>query len=121
MKNLSLAAATALAATGCLVAVPTPASATPPPCGNGSLAITASRGQGATGHGSLVVLFRNKTAQACTLTGYPGVDALNRSGGVIKHARRTLTGFAGGSSQGVQTIRVGPGRFASATVEWMNF
>jgi hypothetical protein len=121
MKTLSLAALTTLAAAGCVLAVPTSAAAAPPACGNASLAVTASRGQGFAGHGALVVLFRNKTAQACTLTGYPGLDALNRHGAVMKHARRTLTGAAGGSTQGVQTIRVRPGGYASATVEWLNF
>jgi hypothetical protein len=120
MKTLALAAGTALAAAGCLFAVPTAAQAAPA-CGNNSLAVTATQTQGATGHGSLVLLFRNKTASACTLFGYPGLDALNQHGAVIAHAHRTLQGFAGGSSQGLQTIRVNPGRFASATVEWPNF
>jgi hypothetical protein len=121
MKTVALAAATALAATGCLLAVPTAASAAPHACGNAALAVTASHEDGAAGHGSLVVRFRNRTTHACTLFGYPGLDALNASGGVIKHARRTVRGFAGGSSDGLQTIRVAPGHFASATVEWLNF
>jgi hypothetical protein len=121
MKTIALAAATTVAAAGGLLAVPTAASAAPPACGNDSLAVRASRGQGFAGHGALVLLFRNKTTHACTLFGYPGVDALNARGGVIAHARRTLTGSAGGSPQGVQTVRVNPGAFASATVEWLNF
>jgi Protein of unknown function (DUF4232) len=121
MKTVALAAATSLAATACLLAVPTAAFAAPPACGNASLAVTASHEDGAAGHGSLVLRFRNRTTHACTLFGYPGLDALNASGGVIKHARRTLHGSAGGSSDGLQTIRVAPDHFASATVEWLNF
>jgi hypothetical protein len=120
MKTLVLAAATTIAASGCLLAIPTAASAVPA-CGNQSLAVSATREQGATGHGNFVLLFRNKTVSACTLFGYPGLDALNASGGVMKHANRTLSGFTGGSTHGLQTILVQPGHFASADVEWMNF
>jgi hypothetical protein len=122
MRTSMLAALTTMAATGCLLAVPTTAaSAAPPACGDASIAVSATRTDSGAGHGSLVLRFRNRTAHACTLTGYPGLDALNRQGVVMKHARRTVLGYAGGSSQGVQTIRVAPGGFASATVEWLNF
>ena len=120
MKTLTIAAVTTLAAAGCLLAIPQAASAAPA-CGDNAIAVTATREQGATGHGNFVLLFRNTTEHACTLFGYPGLDALNASGAVIKHARRTLTGFTGGSTQGVQTIRVQPGHYASADVEWLNF
>jgi hypothetical protein len=83
--------------------------------------VTATAEQGATGHANFVVLFRNKTLHSCTLFGYPGLDALNASGDVIAHAKRTLTGFTGGSTQGLQTILVRPDHYASADVEWMNF
>jgi len=49
MKTLSLAALTALAAAGCVLAVPTAATAAPPACTGSALAITASRGQGFAG------------------------------------------------------------------------
>lgn len=120
MKTIALATATALAATGCVLAVPAAAAATPA-CGNASLAVTATAEQGATGHANFVLMFRNTTTQACTLYGYPGLDALNKSGTVIKHAKRTLTGFTGGSTKGLETILVKPGKYASADVEWMNF
>jgi hypothetical protein len=120
MKRMSLTAAAALVA-GCVLAVPSAASANTPACGNGSLAVSASAEQGATGHSNFVLRFRNKTTHTCTLFGYPGLDALNASGGVMAHAHRTLTGFTGGSTQGLQTITVRPDRFASADVEWHNF
>jgi hypothetical protein len=121
MKTLALATGTALAAAGCLLAVPSAASAAPPACGNHALAVSATQEQGATGHGNFVLLFKNITTHSCTLFGYPGLDAVNATGQVIKHAQRTLTGFTGGSTQGLQTILVRPGRFASADVEWLNF
>lgn len=120
MKAIPLGVATVLAVAGCVLAVPAAASATPA-CGNNSLAVTGTATQGAMGHGNFVVLFRNKTQHTCSLYGYPGLDALNKSGAVIKHAKRTLTGFTGGSTKGLQTITVKPGKYASADVEWMNF
>lgn len=120
MKILALAAATVIASAGCVVGADS-ASASVPACGNRSLAISATAEQGATGHGNFILLFRNKTLHSCTLYGYPGLDALSASGAVIAHAKRTLTGFTGGSTQGLQTILVRPGRYASADVEWMNF
>ncbi|HKC27735.1 MAG TPA: DUF4232 domain-containing protein [Jatrophihabitans sp.] len=120
MKSLILAAATALGAAGCFVAVPA-AAAPIPACGNNSLAVSATGTQGATGHGNFIVLFKNRTQQSCTIHGYPGLDALNAHGGVMAHATRTLNGFTGGSRHGVPTVLVRPGHFASADVEWMNF
>ena len=120
MNRLSLAAAAALAA-GCVLAVPTAASATTPACGNGSLVVTASAEQGATGHANFVLRFRNQTTHNCTLYGYPGLDALNSAGHVMAHATRTLHGFTGGSTHGLRTITVTPGHYASADVEWHTF
>lgn len=111
---------TAALATGGPLAVPA-AAASVPACGNSSLAVTATAEQGATGHANFVLLFRNKTLSSCSLFGYPGLDALNATGQVLAHAKRTLVGFTGGSHLGLQTIVVRPGRYASADVEWMNF
>jgi len=118
-----LAVATAAGAAICLIAVPGAAAGTAaaPACGNSALAVSATRTQGATGHGGLVVRFRNKTSHACSLYGYPGLDALNGAGHVLKHAKRTVSGFTGGSTHGVRTVVVAPGHYASAGVEWMNF
>jgi hypothetical protein len=89
-------------------------------CGNSALAITHTPADAATGHSAFVLLFRNVTHRSCTLHGYPGLDALSRSERVLAHATRRLHGFAGGAPA-VRTITVRPGRFASATVEWLNF
>jgi hypothetical protein len=113
-----------LAASGALIAgaatVATPAAATVPACGNTSLAVTRAPSQGAAGHGAFDLLFRNVSHNTCTLYGYPGLDALDRHGHVLAHARRTLSGYMGGPGV-VHTVSVAPGHFASATVEWLNF
>jgi len=121
VRTSVLALATIAGAAICTVAVPSNAAATVSPCGNSALRVTASQTQGATGHGNLILRFRNRTTHSCSLYGYPGLDALNGSGHVIKHARRTLTGFTGGSTHGLRTIVVRPGHYASADVEWLNF
>jgi hypothetical protein len=91
------------------------------PAATPRLTVTATRTQGATGHGSLVLLFRNRTTHTCSLYGYPGLDALNANHVVLRHAKRTLYGFAGGSHVGIRTVYVQPSHYASAAVEWMNF
>jgi hypothetical protein len=89
-------------------------------CGNSALSVTHTPTEGATGHGSFVLLFRNVSHHTCTIFGYPGLDALNAKGHLLAHAKRTLHGFAGGAKS-EKTVKVAPSGFASATVEWMNF
>jgi hypothetical protein len=93
---------------------------TVPACGNAALAITHTPTQGATGHGSFDLLYRNVSHATCSIYGYPGLDDLNKYGQVLAHAQRTLHGFAGGVTSET-TATVAPGQFASAIVEWMNF
>ena len=114
----------ALGATAALaIAGPTAAHAsgyTAPACGNHALAVTNTPSDGAMGHSRIVLLFRNRTHSACSLYGYPGVDALGGYGDVLRHARRTLNGAMGGAHQ-VRTVTVLPGHYASAVLEWANF
>jgi hypothetical protein len=121
MRTSILAAATVAGTIACLAAVPSSSASGVPACGNASLTVSATAEQGATGHANFVLLFRNRTSHACSLYGYPGLDALTASGHVLAHARRTLHGFTGGSRHGLQTVIVRPGRYGSADVEWMNF
>jgi hypothetical protein len=116
----ALLAGAALTA-GTLLAVPSAASATTPACGNNSLHVTATREDGATGHANFVLLFENVSKSPCTIHGYPGLDALKTNGTVLAHAKRTVSGFTGGSKHGVPTVLVKRLHFASADVEWMNF
>ena len=98
-----------------------PASAATPSCGNSAIAVSASQTEGATGHGSLVLRFRNASARTCTLRGYPPLSAIAADGRFLARAASSLNGFAGGSHHGIQLVVLRPGSSASATVEWMNF
>lgn len=117
------AAAGVLATTG--AAATTLASAagatTVPACGNHAIEVSATRGQGATGHADFVLRFRNASHHTCSLSGYPGLDAIGKYGKVLRHAKRTVNGFTGGSHHGVRTIVIRPRHDASADVEWLNF
>jgi Protein of unknown function (DUF4232) len=121
IRTSLLALSTLAGASVCLVAVPSSRAAGVPGCGNHSLTVTATAPQGATGHGNLVLRFKNRTTRSCSLVGYPAVDALDAGGHVLASARRTVSGFTGGSTHGVRTVVVTPGHYASADVEWMNF
>ena len=121
LRTSLLALSTLAGASVCLVAVPASDASGVRACGDHSLSVTATAPQGATGHGNLVLRFRNRTSRACSLYGYPGVDALTASGHVLAHAHRTVAGFTGGSTHGVRTVVVRPGHYASADVEWLNF
>jgi hypothetical protein len=121
IRTSVLAIATAAGAATCLIAVPSADGTTPPACGNAALTVSATGTQGATGHGNLVLRFRNHTSHSCRLYGYPGLDALTASGRLLAHAKRTASGFTGGSPSGPHTVVVTPGHYASADLEWLNF
>jgi hypothetical protein len=89
-------------------------------CGDTAFDVSAGSEQGATGHSSVVLRFRNRLPQTCTVQGYPGLDAVTSTGAVLAHATRTLNGFAGGTHS-ITAITVAPGQTVSALVEWMNF
>jgi hypothetical protein len=119
-RALALVSGAAIAATG-LLAGPSAAQAVvpAPACGNSALQVTHTPVEGAAGHSAFSLLFRNVTSHACSLHGYPGLDALNASGHAIAHAHRTLGGFGGPSS--IQTVNVHPNHTATALVDWANF
>ena len=119
-RSAVLTAAGALAASGFIAAIAPANAATVRACTNAALTVSHSGSQGAAGHSSFVVLFKNTSSSTCTLYGYPGLDALNASGHVLAHAKRTLNGVMGGA-HAVRTITVRPGHYASATTEWLNF
>jgi hypothetical protein len=114
-------AAGVLATTGLALAASPAGATTVAQCRNHALHVSATHENGATGHGDLVLRFKNHSSHTCSITGYPGLDALDKFYRVLKHAKRTVSGFTGGSSHGVQTIVVHPGHYASADVEWHNF
>jgi hypothetical protein len=84
-------------------------------CHGSQLRITHGFQQGAAGHSYLPLRFQNVSATACTLFGYPGMDALGPNGGVLRHARRT----PGPTPE--RTVLLMPGQFASAFSQWLNF
>jgi Protein of unknown function (DUF4232) len=114
-----LAASGALAATGIATTAGSAAATTVPRCGNGSLAVTRTFTEGGAGHGWMALVYRNVTSHTCTVYGYPGLDAVSRTGHVLAHATRSLSGYGSGGHLSTVTIR--PGRFASAGVDWLNF
>jgi hypothetical protein len=90
------------------------------PCRDTAFDVSAGDQQGATGHSSIVLRFRNRLPQPCAIQGYPGLDAVTSTGAVLAHAARTLNGFAGGAHT-VSLLTVASGQTASALAEWMNF
>jgi Protein of unknown function (DUF4232) len=94
--------------------------ASAPPCRNGQLAVTPYPGGAAAGNVSQVIRFVNVSRSTCSLTGYPGIAALNASGAQVAQARRELSGMLGGLQNGAQsppTVTLASGAVASATVE----
>jgi hypothetical protein len=90
-----------------------------PPCANNQLRTSALRYGAAGGAVSEVVAFSNTSSEPCSLTGYPGVAALNDRGLQAEQARRQLHAMLGGQFGGtqLQTVPLEPGQLASATVE----
>lgn len=111
-----LAAAAALSTAG-LAATATAASAqSVPRCGNASLAVTGTNVESGAGHSWMSLIYRNTTTHSCTVTGYPGLDAISRTDHVLAHATRSQSG-----AERLSTVTIQPGRYASASVEWLNF
>jgi hypothetical protein len=113
--------ASAALASSAVVATTERAQASTPACGSSAIVVSASQTEAATGHGSLVLRFRNASSRPCTLSGYPALEALDRRGHVVARAQRTPLGFAGGSHNGTHPVVLRPGASASATAEWLNF
>lgn len=90
-----------------------------PSCTGSQLTVGHTGSEGATGHGSFQLEFRNRSNHTCSLYGYPGFDLVTNSDKLVEHARRTFEGFTGGESDHkLHTIDVRPGHYASADVEW---
>jgi hypothetical protein len=99
------------------IALPAIARAEPAPCADGQVQVTNGGEHARTGHRAVVLSFRLAAgAQACTLTGYPGVDS--GAGGPLLHAERTLSGFMGGlDTDRMPTLTVSEYQPATALVE----
>lgn len=86
------------------------------PCANGDLSVALGRSRAASGHVAVAIGFRNLSSSACSLSGYPGVAALDGQGRQVEQAVRSASGFLGGSYT-VRTVTVPVGGDASALVE----
>jgi Domain of unknown function (DUF4232) len=92
--------------------------AAPVSCHGKQLGTTVTVAQGGLSHQGDLIEFRNHGV-ACTITGYPGVDALNAEGHRVLSATRTKSGYLGGVWSGpIPTVRLATGQTASAMVEW---
>jgi hypothetical protein len=81
-------------------------------CQNDQVSVVPLSGGAGAGSAEEVIGFTNVTPTTCTLTGYPGVAALDGSGAQVAQARRTT----GGPSTPVTTVALAQGQTASATV-----
>lgn len=90
-----------------------------PPSADNQLRSSALQYGSAGGAVSEVIAFTNTSSEPCSLTGYPGVAALDNLGVQVEQARRQLNAMLGGQYEGTQpqTVPLGPGELASATVE----
>jgi hypothetical protein len=90
-----------------------------PRCTTAELDVSALKFGAGLGNVAEVLAFKNVGAELCTLTGYPGVAALDARGGQVAQARRSLTAMMGGQDTGTQpmTVPLEPGHVATATVD----
>ena len=113
----ALAAAGALTTTALAATAASAWAVTVPHRGDSSLAVTRTFTQGGAGHGWMALIYRNVTRHACTVYGYPGLDAISSTGHVLAHATRTLSGSGSGGhlfhrDDPPGRVRVGRGRVA---------
>lgn len=98
----------------------TTAASGPPRCTFAQLTISVGQSGAGLGHEGGTILFENKGPSQCSLSGYPGVAALNATGQQVAQAERTPSGYLGGMQTGSATpplVQLGPGATASAMVE----
>jgi hypothetical protein len=90
-----------------------------PRCTSSELAVSALHIGAAMGNVAEVIAFKNVAAGSCTLSGYPGVAALDARGVQVEQARRSLTAYLGGQDTGTapMTVALQPGQVATATVD----
>lgn len=89
-------------------------------CTTANLKISLGVGQAGAGNVEAPVLFKNIGSTVCTMTGYPGVAALDTSGNQVAQGQRSPSGYFGGLPQGQttpSTISLQPGSTASAQIE----
>jgi Protein of unknown function (DUF4232) len=91
-----------------------------PRCTFTDLSVSLGQTGAGLGHEGGTILFKNTGTSECSLSGYPGVAALDKSGTQIQQARRTPQGYLGGLQTGSSTppvVNLQVGAVASAMVE----
>jgi Protein of unknown function (DUF4232) len=85
------------------------------------LRITLVQASPGASHHGYVLRFQNQGG-ACTLTGYPGVDALSAQGHRLVSAQRTMNGYLGGVPPGgpIPLVYLAHEKSASAVLEWVD-
>ncbi|HVC14496.1 MAG TPA: DUF4232 domain-containing protein [Acidimicrobiales bacterium] len=89
-------------------------------CTFADLSISHGQGGAGLGHEGGPLLFKNTGSSTCTLSGYPGVAALNATGQQVSQAQRSPNGYLGGMETGSTAppvVTLAPGATASALVE----
>ena len=106
VASLTAALALPVAAQPHLVPVPAHAAQAPHPCQNIQLLVSAHSSEGAAGTIAVIYRIHNLRNQPCTLSGYPGVQFLDRN-----FASLPTTVYRGGGKVGnvpVRTLTLGP-------------
>jgi hypothetical protein len=123
VATVAIAALTTLSASlggaGAASAATTHRPATTATCSVTQLSMKAGRDQAGAGHVGFAVIFTNTGSTSCSLTGYPGVQALDKHGKKLDSAKRTKAGYLGGDEKkGPPTpVVLKPGSAASALIE----
>jgi hypothetical protein len=90
------------------------------PCQISQLRISPGASGFGTGNVGQVLLFTNVSQTTCTVSGYPGVAALDSQGNQVAQAKRELIGYLGGlqnNATSVPVVTLASGQVASAEVE----
>lgn len=77
-----------------------------PPCQTSQLRISLGASSFGLGNVAQTILFINLNKVACTISGYPGVAALDSQGNQVVQANRELLGYLGGLQNNAMTIPV---------------
>jgi hypothetical protein len=90
------------------------------PCQTGQLRVSLGASEVALGNIGQAILFTNVSQTPCTMSGYPGVAALNTHGGQAAEAIRLLSGMVGGlqnNATSAPVVTLAPGQIGSAEIE----
>jgi Protein of unknown function (DUF4232) len=93
---------------------------TPAACRVGQLRIQAGASGGAAGNVGQTIAFTNVGQTTCTMSGYPGLAALDAQGSQVAQAVRHEIGMMGGlpnDSSPIPLVTLAPGQTASAEIE----